>query len=95
MGVAKRLLEAQEAKHVRAMDIAIKARVLRVCEHHDEVFLSHEEEIVGAYKLGNARFQKDSLGETFDNRREMTDYIKEVVDDAAVECWQCARLRDE
>ena len=94
MSGVKRLLEAAEEKRSRAIGIAIQAGVLKVCEFHDEVFVSTKD-VVEAYKRGNARFEKDSLGQCFDSRREMTDYIKEVVDDAAEECWCCAKIRDE
>lgn len=73
--------------------LALKARVLKCCEYHEEVF-EGDQGIVEAYKLANARFDKDSLGKIFDSRREMTGYIKEEVEDAAVECWQCAEIQD-
>lgn len=94
MGQMKRLMEAAEEKRSRAIGIAIQAGVLKCCEFHDEVFVGSKD-VVEAYKRGNARFEKDSLGEAFDTRREMTDYIKEVVEDAAEECWCCAKIRDE
>ena len=52
-------------------------------------------DVVDAYKLGNARYEKDALDRIFLSRTDMTDYIKEVVEDAAMECWSCAKLRDE
>jgi hypothetical protein len=61
-------------------------------EDHDEVYRS-EKDIVEAYKLGNARFEKDSLGKVFASRKEMTDYFKEEVDDANIECEVCDRVR--
>jgi hypothetical protein len=48
-----------------------------------------------AYKLGNYQFSNGKLEGIFDDRREMTDTIKTVVEGAAVECWQCAKLERE
>jgi hypothetical protein len=93
MSGAKRLMAAIEKKRGKAVALTLKARVLKRCEYHEGVF-EGDEEIVEAYKLGNARFEKDSLGKIFDSRREMTDYIKEGVEDAAIECQQCADMRD-
>lgn len=76
MSGAKRLMAAIEKKRGKAIGLALKARVLKRCEYHEEIF-EGDGEIVEAYKLGNARFEKDALGEIFDSRTEMTDYIKE------------------
>jgi len=92
MSGAKRLMEEMDEKRRRAATIARRAGVLTVCGYHDEVFRS-EKDVVEAYKLGEARFLKDSLGEIFDSRREMTDYIKDVVEDANFECCVCSKIR--
>lgn len=92
MSGVKRLMEEIETKRYKARAIAHKAGVLTVCEYHDEAFRS-DKDIVKAYKLGNARFAKDSLGEIFASRKEMTDYIKEEVDDANIECSICDKIR--
>ncbi|MGO9306908.1 MAG: hypothetical protein ACLP3R_24935 [Candidatus Korobacteraceae bacterium] len=92
MSGAKRLIEEMADKRRKARTIAHKAGVLTVCEYHDAVFKSGKD-VVEAYKLGEARFEMDSLGETFDNRREMTDYIKEVAQDANFECPVCTTIR--
>ena len=92
MSGAKRLMEEMEEKRSKARSIARKAGVLTACEDHDEVFRS-ENDVVEAYKLGNARFEKDSLGNIFESRTEMTDYIKEVADDANIACSTCDKIR--
>jgi hypothetical protein len=94
MSGAKRLMEAMEAKRGKATSIALKAGFLTSCEFHEEVYESGED-IVVAYKLGNARFVKDSLSKTFDSRTEMTDYIKEVVGDASDGCSICANMMSD
>jgi hypothetical protein len=94
MSGTKRLMEEMEGKRYKAGAIARRAGVLAACEDHDEVFRS-EKDVVEAYKLGNARFEKDSLGKTFKSRTEMTDYIKEVADDASISRSVCDKIRYE
>jgi len=88
-------MEEIEAKRDKATAIAVKAGVLERCEYHEDIVFETGEDVVEAYRRGNARFETDSLGRFFDSRREMTDYIKEVVNDAAMECWCCEKLRGE
>ncbi len=96
MSGAKEMMARDENKRYRAHQIAFKARVLKPCKYHeDEVIVNEDKEIVEAYKLGNARFDKDSLGEVFESRTDMTDYIKEVVEDANTDCWICAKMRSD
>ncbi len=95
MGQAKRELERIEERRGKATGIAIKAGVLQVCQFHEDVVYETGEDIVGAYKLGNARYDKDSLGKIFLSRTDMTDHIKHVVEEAAMECWSCAKNRED
>lgn len=96
MSGAKEMMAEQENKRHRAYQIALKAGVLKPCKYHDdEVIVNEDKEVVEAYKLGNARFEKDSLGEVFDGRRDMTDYIKEVVENANTNCWICDKMRSD
>lgn len=97
MGMAKRLLEEHEAKLSAALRIAIDAGALKVCEYHDDCIFDGGVEIENAYKLGNARFSSGKLDGVFETRREMTDCIKEVVEDnyLAEECPLCAKFLEE
>jgi hypothetical protein len=94
MSGAKRLMEAVEEKRSKATSIALKARVLKSCEHHEEIFEGNQD-VQHAYKLGNFQFERDGLGETFDSRKEMTDYIKEVVEDAPDGCSLCSKMMSD
>jgi len=76
------------------MKIAQGAGALKECDFHD-FLIEGLSEIEEAYRLGNSRFSSHSLGGIFVNRREMTDAIKEVVEDAAQECPVCAKVRYE
>lgn len=96
MGGTKRVMEDHEAKRNVAIQIAIESKVLDTCEFHEDCVLVGVEDIESAYKLGNVKFTAGNLGDIFDSRREMTDIIQEVVaDNAADECYICARHRDE
>lgn len=92
MSGTKRLIEEMETKRWKASDIALKAGVLTTCKDHDDEVFRSEKDVVEAYKLGEAKFVKDSLGEIFGSRREMTDYIKEVAEEANTECSMCAEF---
>lgn len=96
MGGAKRLMEEQDAKSAAAIDIALEAGVLKQCEFHEGSIYEGGQDIENAYKLGNHRMSRGELEGVFKSRREMTDAIKEVVDEnAAEECYACAKNRDE
>ena len=94
MGGVKAIIQEREARHAAAIKIALDAGVLKECDFHDFLLVG-ESDIEDAYRLGNSRFSAHSLGRIFENRIEMTDAIKEVVEDAAVECPVCAKVRYE
>ena len=96
MGGAKQMMEEKEAKLCIAMQIALEAGVLKKCEFHENCNYAGGEEIENAYKLANHKYSNGEFKDVFKNRREMTDIIKEVVEDeAAEECFVCAKNRDE
>jgi hypothetical protein len=80
-----------------AMAIAIKAKVMSQCEYHpDQFMLVDGGNIEDAYRIGNAKFTAGELKGVFETRREMTDKIKGIVDDYALDyCGICYKmLRD-
>lgn len=93
MGGAKRCMEEEEDQRGVALGIAIKAGVLKECEFHAGSVFEGGEPIESAYKLGNAQYSVDEFGGLFGSRREMTDVIKNVVDDnLADQCPSCANV---
>lgn len=88
------LMDIYDEQHRVAEQIAIEARVLKVCQFHEEVYQS-EFDGTPAYRLGNYKFTKGELTGTFDDRREMTDAIKAAIENAGDECGRCANIRDE
>lgn len=91
MGGTKRLLEEHEQKLAVATRIAIEAKTLELCEAHGIAY-EGTGDAEASYRLGNYKFSNGQLGDSFDNRREMTDYIKRAVEDhPAEECPICAK----
>ena len=96
MSQAKRELERAE-NHARiAMGIAIESGVVKLCEFHGYPILNVEfREYEAAYRLANAMYSQGKLPD-FKSRRELTDAIKDAIDDQAlIECPGCAKHRDE
>ncbi|MEO1016315.1 MAG: hypothetical protein AAFY56_01290 [Pseudomonadota bacterium] len=93
MGGAKRMLEDAEDKRQIALEIAMTAGALATCELHD-CAINRDDDPTPAYKLGNALIsQSDPLVANFyGNRRELSDYIKEVIEDTNDECVRCAEM---
>lgn len=93
MGIAKRLRDEQRQK---ALKIAIEAGVLKPCEFHEDIILEGGADIEDAYRLGNAKFTRGEFVDIFQDRREMTDTIKSLVEEHyAAECSTCAKWRNE
>ena len=95
MGGAKLMMEEHDSKIAFASRLAIRAGTLTICEIHEQV-LEGTGDLEAAYKLGNTEFSAGSLDGKFESRREMTDYIKEAVEENnSDECVACAKYRDE
>jgi hypothetical protein len=95
MSFSKRLIERYEEQERVARRIAVQAGVLKHCDLHPDYIVSADAELQDAYKLGNAKFTRGELREFFDERNEMTDAIKKVVQNSAIECFVCAKMLEE
>jgi hypothetical protein len=95
MSGVKRMMELREEQWNVATDIAVDASVLERCEFHGEIYDPLGDDNTPAYKLGNYRLSAGKLGNLFSSPREMTDTIKAVIEDAAMECDTCAKWRAE
>lgn len=93
----KRLMEHRESQREAATGIALQAGLLKRCEFHHEIYSAGEWDFTPGYKLGNYQITQGKLAGVFDEseRTEMAAAIKSVVEDAAEECWVCAKQRDE
>ena len=85
--------EYEEQEHV-AKRITIDAGAIHFCELPGSTFEGVEEP-VAAYKLGNSRLSAGKLGETFASSREMTDLIKQVIEEQPERCPECVRFELE
>lgn len=91
---AKRLLEQMEARRDAAIDIAIAAKVLRVCEYHGDVVMvvdGSDERL--AYAIGNSRLNKGEYRDVFTTPKEMAESVKAAIDEHALyDCPRCEKL---
>lgn len=94
MSGAKRLLELEEERRARAVGIAIRARVIKRCEWHDDILLCGENSVTDGYKLGNYLRARDAdLQSVFPKSSQMTDAVKAVADEIALDdCPRCDKL---
>lgn len=95
MGFAKRQMQLEQDQWVIAQEIAVEAGVLERCEYHGEVFDAQAGDNTPAYIRGNRLFSSGELNGVFSDRRDMTDTIKAVVEDSAMECGYCVKMRSE
>ena len=93
MGLTKRRMELREAQLDEATNIAIEAGALKRCELHSEIVWNVFDDPSVAYRIGNARFTAGELQTDFASRRELTDMIKEAIDEAGLDgCPLCERM---
>ncbi len=95
MGLTKRYMESLEEQRGVATQICVDANVLLRCDYHDQVHDNFTGDNTPAYKLGNYRYTKGEYDEVFSDRREMTDAIDWAIKEAALDCPDCDRLRDD
>ena len=87
MGFAKRELERQQECSSAATTIAMRVGLLQRCEFCEEVKDPLSNNFEDAYRLGNSLVTDgDDLVAPFASRHEMTDTIKEVVEETADSC---------
>lgn len=86
----------REDQMAEATDIAVKAGVLERCEFHPEFVWDIHGDREEAYKIGNARFTAGELQAEFHDRRELTDAIKDAIEQSGMGgCPRCAILRED
>jgi hypothetical protein len=96
MGGAKRMLEEHETKQGAAAYVAVKAGVMSVCEMH-ETLMYDGADPGPAYRLANALITSNnpSVAVFGGQRRELTDYIKELIEEHEEACYACDRLMED
>ena len=74
-----------------ATDIAREAGALKECELHRNILVNQFTDDSEVYKYANAKFTAGETG--FATRRDLTDTIKELIDEASVDgCPECQRM---
>ena len=93
VGLTKRLMELCEAQLGEASNIAVEAGALKRCELHPDVVWDAFGDPSVAYRISNVRFTAGELQTDFASRRELTDAIKEAIDESGLGgCWLCERM---
>ena len=89
MGLTKRWMEDREAKREEATEIAVEAGSLERCEIHRD-YVRDTGDTTMAYRLANTWFTTGELREDYASRRELTDVIKDVIEDSGIDsCPSC------
>lgn len=94
MGFAKREMEEREHNRSLALQIALDARALRECDHHDGVYYDGSEDVEAARCLADSRIKSGELELPRGmSPEDFTDLIKEVYEEnsASSSCWICEK----
>jgi hypothetical protein len=86
------MLENQESQERDAIAIAVAGGALSPCELHSEIMINNWVDPADAYKIGNARYTAGELTAEYSSRRELTDAIKEAIDDSVDSCPLCDKM---
>ena len=96
MSGAKRQLEEQEALSGVIEQIAVTAGLGQRCERHPEVFISEgmpdPDALTLACKIMNAGITEGRIQVSSLSRRDVTDLLKDLVEQAPEACPECERL---
>ena len=84
MSQTKRAMEEDEAQFAEATRIAVRAGALARCDFHPDMVWDAGGDHTQAYMLGNALFTAGELQVSFESRRELTDAIKEAIEQAGI-----------
>jgi hypothetical protein len=86
---------AKQYKRKIAIAIAIESDVLARCGHHQQVVIETGINYVeSAQKLASEKLSNGHLKGIFEDRRDMASTIKEVVEEADMNCALCQGTRD-
>ncbi len=94
MGQVKLVQGSEDAKRILAISIAVSARTLQRCGHHESQVFIGKKDIDAAYFLGDFRYDSRKYGEIFGSKELMRAAIKQAVENiSALTCLECARSR--
>jgi hypothetical protein len=94
MGQAKKEMMRLEELEGAAMGVLAKTGAVKQCEIHDGIFIDQydSDAMRQAYAVGTNMVK---AGEVDATREEFMDAIKSASENAADECYICAKYRDE
>lgn len=83
--------EQQKLQHETAIKIALEAGVLARCSIHADSVFAGEVNLPEVYTLANEQYSKGQLEGIFSLRRELLEYLEEVIPAYRTdECPRCA-----
>jgi hypothetical protein len=95
MGAMSELAIVMDELRDTAAEVAAQTRALVRCPIHGDVLMNNcdDDALQGAYKLANSKMTKGEIELPMGlTRRDLTDAIKEAVEEGEVECPRCANL---
>jgi hypothetical protein len=95
MGAMAQLAIVIDELHDTAAEVAAQTRALVRCPIHGDVLINNcdDDALQGAYKLGNFLVTKGEIELPMGlTRRDLTDAIKDAVENGEVDCPRCANL---
>jgi hypothetical protein len=92
MGGMTDLMLKDWEKREATVQVALRVGLLKQCRFHEEVLDPLNCNFEDAYRLGNFLIShNDDVVAVFDgNRRELTDYLKDITNHFGTECPSCS-----
>lgn len=92
MDDTKQMIEKRET----AIQIALAAGVLKECEYHKGCFFKGNEELNKAFAIADNQYSEGKHTHEFKDKKEMTDIIREAVEEhSAEQCSSCGHFHEE
>ncbi|HLJ26503.1 MAG TPA: hypothetical protein VKY85_07320 [Candidatus Angelobacter sp.] len=87
-------MNLDDQQRMETIDLAVEGEALKQCEYHGELYDSGTVDLQPAYTFANRKFTRGEVS-SFRDRRGMTEAIKTLHREAAMDCWQCEKQREE
>jgi hypothetical protein len=96
MSLIKTIIDEDHQRNFFALEIAIKANVLKRCALHEHIILIGDEDIESAYDLLEEDYSHSANMELFKDTKDLKDNIAQVVRDESAEfCHSCKQAGEE
>ncbi len=91
------LMEWEDQKFQIAISIAVESGAVKACRMHDGFLYAGSSDFTKTYKIAAARQKRGDFDDLFENQKELTDLIKEIIEDNSYEsrCQRCNELMEK